>query len=109
VAEYRTLDFRLSRQFRSELVAGGCEQSATRAFLLRRDGTIFPQASMKIDGLSEPPELSGPPKKFNQPTEVERQLAEIVGLQCAHAHLAILRQTSRDRSREEQSADEGGT
>jgi tetratricopeptide (TPR) repeat protein len=32
-----------------------------------------------IDGVSEPPELTGTPKKVNQPTERERKLVEIVG------------------------------
>src|SRR5437899_9580892 len=40
---------------------------------------IFPQASSRIDGVSEPPELRGEPKKFNQPTETEKRLFEIVG------------------------------
>jgi tetratricopeptide (TPR) repeat protein len=36
------------------------------------------QTPIKIDGVSDPPELSGEPKKFNQPSETDRQLFEIV-------------------------------
>jgi tetratricopeptide (TPR) repeat protein len=35
--------------------------------------------STKIDGVSEPPELTGDPKKVNRTTEADRQLFEIVG------------------------------
>jgi tetratricopeptide (TPR) repeat protein len=35
-------------------------------------------SSIKIDGVSEPPELSGEPKKVSPSTEAERQLGEIV-------------------------------
>ena len=35
--------------------------------------------SVKIDGVSEPPELIGEPKKLKEPTPTERQLFEIVG------------------------------
>jgi len=33
----------------------------------------------KIDGVSEPPELTGEPKRPSQPTQADRQLLEIVG------------------------------
>jgi len=37
------------------------------------------QSALKIEGISEPPELSGEPKQFRQPTAAERQILEIVG------------------------------
>jgi len=39
---------------------------------------ILSQTIIKIDGIAEPPELSGEPKKISQPTEAERKLFEIV-------------------------------
>jgi len=36
-------------------------------------------ASVRIAGVSEPPELTGEPKKLSQPTQEDKELAEVVG------------------------------
>jgi tetratricopeptide (TPR) repeat protein len=47
--------------------------------ILAATSAVFAQTSSRIDGVSEPPELTGEPKKVSQPTEAERKLFEIVG------------------------------
>ena len=36
-------------------------------------------STTKIEGVSEPPELTGEPKKFEKPSESDRQLFEFIG------------------------------
>src|SRR5438046_1712234 len=49
-------------------------------FLLASPVLMLSQtASTKINGVSEPPELTGEPKKFDKPSESDRQLFEIIG------------------------------
>src|SRR2546425_883865 len=53
---------------------------AERSLLLAATLPAFSQtASIKIDRVSEPPELTGEPKKVDKPSEADSQLLEIIG------------------------------
>jgi len=49
------------------------------ALLIAPVATFSQSPSTRIEGVSEPPELSGEPKKVSKPTEAEKQLFEIIG------------------------------
>ena len=41
--------------------------------------TLSAQSPLRIAGISEPPELTGEPKKFRQATDAEREMLDLVG------------------------------
>jgi tetratricopeptide (TPR) repeat protein len=62
--------------------------SIVYGLLLATSFAVFAQ-TIKIDAVSEPPELTGEPKKFSAPTPADRQLGEIV----SHLNISEMKST----------------